>query len=136
MLTEYQNLPESLEIDDLRKYFSEFLSVYSEQPKDIKALKQLYELAYRQWDTYEPLDDDISESLQDYLMGAIDFNSYKVMDTILSITENLTLRNVFNYIIDNKNLVTIPSIVSLIEEAEEEYGDMSGNLFDEYDKPG
>ena len=133
LAADYKILPESMESDELAGYFKEFLSEYSDKPRTLPALKQLYELAYRQWDTYEPLDEKVSESVQDYLMNAIDFNNHSIMDTILSISENLTLRRVFNYIVDNKNKATIPSIAALIDEAEEEYGDMSGDLFDDVD---
>ena len=133
MTTEYQNLPKNKKKSDLEKYFNEFLSVYSGQPKDIKALKQLYELAYRQWDTYEKLNEELLERVSDYVMDAIDFNNFKVMDTILSIVENLTMKRVFDHIVQNKDSVTLHSVKQLIEEAYEEYGDMSGDLFDDLD---
>ena len=53
---DYKNLPDSLEAEELEIYFNEFLRNYADKPKDIDALNQLYELAYRQWDTYEKLD--------------------------------------------------------------------------------
>lgn len=133
MYTDYKALPDSMESDELARYFNEFISIYSDKPKDVGALKQLHELAYRQWDTYESLDESISEKLEAYLMGAIDFKSYEVMDVVISIVENLTMKNVFDYIISKKDSVTIPSIRHLIEEAEEEYGDSIENPYGDLD---
>ncbi len=136
MLTDFSSLPDSLEAEELEDYFKEFLSVYSDKPKNLQALKELYELAYRQWDTYENLSPEIEKPLENYIMAAINFKSYDVTDVIISIVENLTMKNVFNYIINNKSQVSVPSIRSLIEDAEEEYADTIlnpyGDMNDEF----
>ena len=131
--TDYHILPDSLESDELAGYFKEFLSVYSDKPRTSDVLKQLYELAYRQWDTYEPLDEDIAGKLDEFLRDALNFRSYEIMDIILSIVENLSLSDIFHYIVDEAENVEDPAIRKLIENANEEYGDRIDDVFGDLD---
>lgn len=130
MCTDYQSLSDSMESDELEVYFKEFIDIYMYKPKTLEALKQLYELAYRQWDTYENLNPEIEKKLEEYLLTSINLKSYDVMDIIISIVENLTMKRVFDFIIKNKSYVTNSSIRRLIDEAEEEYSDTIDNPFD------
>ncbi len=129
MQTDYRSLPDSLEAEELAGYFREFLEVYADAPKKLTVLGELYELAYRQWDTYEKLDPSIEESLEQYLMQAMDFRSFEITDKILSIVENLSLKQSFEYIISQKDENILPAVRELIEEAEEEYGDSIENPY-------
>ncbi len=129
MNKDFRSLPDSLEAEELAEYFEEFLEEYNSLPKNIDALKQLHELAYRQWDTYEKLREDISERIEKYLMDAMNFKSFDITDVILSIVENLSLANVFSYIVDEKDNVGLPSVRNLIAEAEQEYSD---TIFDPF----
>lgn len=133
MSMDFRTLSDSLESDELAVYFNQFLDEYEKLPKNMDSLKQLYELAYRQWDTYEELDEEIANRINAYLMSAINFKSYEIMDTIISIVENLTLRSVFDYIISSKDDIDSPAIRKLISEAEEEYGDSIDNPYDDVD---
>lgn len=133
MYTDFKSLPDSLEADELEVYFRQFLSFYARKPKNLEALHELYELAYRQWDTYENLDPEIERQLEDYLMAAINFKSYDVTDIIISIVENLTMKRVFDYIVRSKQYVTSSSIRKLIIEAEEEYADSIDNPYSDMD---
>ncbi|MBQ8135237.1 MAG: hypothetical protein IJ192_12660 [Clostridia bacterium] len=130
---DYKNLPDSLEAEELEVYFNEFLRIYADKPKDIHALNQLYELAYRQWDTYENIAPEIASRLEEYIMSAINFNSYDITDIVISIVENLSLKNVFNYIIESKKEIVNPSIRKLIDEAEEEYADTIDDPYSDID---
>ena len=122
-----------MEPEELEVYFNEFLDKFSDKPRTLKLLKQLYELSYRQWDTYELLTPQISERVSEYVLSAINFKSYDIMDTIISIVENLSLQDVFNYIISKKDAVNSPSVKKLIAEAEEEYSDVISNPYGSYD---
>ncbi|MBR2176330.1 MAG: hypothetical protein IJ861_05210 [Clostridia bacterium] len=133
MYTDFKSLPDSLEADELEVYFRQFLSFYARKPKNLEALNELYELAYRQWDTYENLDPEIERQLEDYLMAAINFKSYDVTDIIISIVENLTMKRVFDYIVRSKQYVTSSAIRKLIIEAEEEYADSIDNPYGDMD---
>ena len=125
----YKSLSNSLESEALEPYFREFLSIYRDKPKTKKALSELYELAYRQWDTYEALNEEVAQALSEYLISAINFNSYEIMDTIISIVEKLSLKRVFDYILQQKRVVKNKSVLTLIEEAEE-YGSRIEDPFD------
>ena len=126
----FGGLSDTLESKELAGYFRQFFEIYGGKPKNMTALKDLYELAYRQWDTYEPLEDEMSDKISDYLMSAIQLNSYDVMDTVLSIVENLSLKNVFEYIVEKKDYITNPSVRTLVDEAENDYSDTIGNPFE------
>jgi len=127
---DFGGLSDTLESKELAGYFRQFFEIYGGKPKSITALKELYELAYRQWDTYEPLEEEISHKVSDYLVSAIQFNSYDIMDTILSIVENLSLKNTFEYIVDRKDDIHNPSVRLLVDEAEKDYSDTIGNPFE------
>ena len=126
----FGGLSDTLESKELAGYFRQFFEIYGGKPKNMTALKDLYELAYRQWDTYEPLEDEMSNKVSDYLMSAIQLNSYDVMDTVSSIVENLSLKNMFDYIIEKKDYITNPSVRTLVDEAENDYWDTIGNPFE------
>ena len=126
----FDALSDSLDTRELESYFRKFFEIYENKPKNMSALKDLYELAYRQWDTYEPVSEYISEKTEKYLMSAIQINSYDIMDIILSITENLSLKNIFSYIVSIKDDIHNPSVKILVEEAENDYADIIGNPFD------
>ena len=125
----FGGLSDTLESKELAGYFRQFFKIYGGKPKNIIALKDLYELAYRQWDTYEPLEDEMSNQVSDYLLSAIQLNSYDIMDTVLSIVENLSLKNVFEYIVERKDDINNPSVRLLVDEAENDYSDTIGNPF-------
>lgn len=125
----FEELSDTISSDELKEYFKEFLKIYKNKPNHPSALKDLYELAYRQWDTYEPVSEEIAQQISEYLFSSIKFNSYDVMDTILSIVENLSLKDVFFYIVNNKEQAVNPSVRSLIDEAENDYSDIIDNPF-------
>ena len=133
METDFRSLPESMEAEELAAYFNKFLSECGKNDYSLYALKQLYELAYRQWDTYESVDEDIAEKLDEYLRSAINFKSYEIMDTLMSIVENLSLKNIFHYIVDQVDDIMDQSVRELIQEADEEYGDRIDDIFGDLD---
>lgn len=125
----FERLSDTLDAKELSVYFEQFLTIYGDKPKTLPALKDLYELAYRQWDTYEPLSEELAKKITDYLNDAVSFSSFEIMDIILSIVENLSLKSVFDYIIEHKHLIQNPSIRTLVQEAESDYADIIGNPF-------
>src|SRR5574344_1930421 len=129
MCSDFKDLPESLEKNELEPYFNEFLNTYSSKSLDIEALQELYELAYRQWDTYEMLDKNISERIEEYIINSINFESFEMMDIIISITENLTLKNLYTFIINHNDNVRNVNVKRLLNEMQDEYGE---NLKDPY----
>ena len=130
---DFRTLSDSLEANELEEYFVSFFDEYESKPKNLEALKQLHELAYRQWDTYENIAPELADRLENYIMSAINFDSYDITDIVISIVENLSLKNVFNYIIDSKEGIVNPSIRKLINEAEEEYADSIDDPYSDID---
>ncbi len=126
----FDGLSDSLDTKELESYFRNFFEIYENKPKTMPALKELYELAYRQWDTYEPVSSCIAEKAEKYLMSAIQINSYDIMDIILSIIENLSLKNTFGYIVSKKDDIHNPSVKMLVEEAENDYSNTISDPFD------
>lgn len=131
MDSDFKSLSATLESEELSKYFHQFLDIYTNKTKNKDALAELYELAYRQWDTYERLDSELSQKISDYLISATDINinTYDTMDIIISIVENLSLETVFEYIISKHNTVKNSSVKKLIEEAEDEYAERISDPF-------
>ena len=125
----FEGISETLEASELELNFKKFFEVYGDKPKNITALKDLYELAYRQWDTFEPVSDDTYKKLTEYLMSALKLNSYEIMDVILSIIENLSLKEVFQYIINEKGNIRNIAVKELVEEAENDYADIISDPF-------
>ncbi len=126
----FKKLSDTLDTEELAAYFEQFLNLYESKPKTKAALQELYELAYRQWDTYEPLREDLAEKVSTYLIAAVRLNSFEIMDLILSIVENLSLKKVFDHIVENKSDIQNSSVRTLIEEAEIDYADTIGNPFE------
>lgn len=129
----FKELSDTLDAKELAGYFDEFFKLYEGKPKNKGALQDLYELAYRQWDTCDTLSEELEEKTASYLIAAIQFDSFEIMDLIMSIVENLSLKKVFDYIIKNKIHISNPAVRSLIEEAENDYSDTIDNPFDLFD---
>ncbi len=131
MELDFKTLPNTMEADELEKYFDVFIDHYKGTPATQRSLQNLYELAYRQWDTYEMISERVSEKISNYLIKAINqfLGFYNMMDTIISIVENLSLKNVFDYIVSKLPAVKNQSVAHLITEANEDYGDIIGNPF-------
>lgn len=126
----FKGLSDTLEAKELEKYFERFLEIYGNKPNTKAALSDLYELAYRQWDTYEPLSEALSEKLTAYLMSSIRFDSFEMMDLTLSIVENLSLKSVFDYIVSKKDDIQNSSVRALVQEAENDYASIIGDPFE------
>ncbi len=129
MYVDYKTLSDNLESEELEGYFNDFLKQYSDKPKSLSALRQLYELSYRQWGTYELLAPELSEKISKYIISSVNFKSYDIMDTIISIIENLFLVDAFDFIVSQKDTVTSASVKQLISEAEDDYSDSICNPY-------
>lgn len=123
MAVEFNSLPDSMESEELAGYFRQFLDEYGDRPGDLYEMKQLYELAYRQWDTYERVNKELAQQLDDYIISSVNFSYYELMDVLISVVENLSLANSFKYIVEHKDEADNPAVRELIYEAEDEYAD-------------
>lgn len=130
MTLKFSNLPDYMTIDELKTNFEEFLKYYDNYYYNIEeGLEDLYELADRQWHTYELLSDSLKEKIEEYLYKIIDLDSYPIIDWILVIIPRLGLENVFFTILKRKKYIKNIEVLKLIEEAEEEYGDTVSNPY-------
>lgn len=122
-MTNFYKLPDSLDTNNLKKYFVQFLTYYNTNRKNnYYVLSELLELADRQWHTYELLDGEIKEQLEKYLKSVMDFEDEKNMDYILCIIPRLGMGNLFRHILQNKKSIQNKDVLEIICESEIEYG--------------
>ncbi len=124
-MTEFYKLPDTLDEDVLKKQFYEFITCYYNDTSVSNvnyALSELLELSERQWNTYELLDKEIKKVIEQYLKSIINFEDKEIIDYMLSIIPMLGLKELFDYIIQNKKTICDETIVKIIEEVEAEYG--------------
>lgn len=124
-MTNFHELPESMECVELRKCFIDFLIQYCNSTNDrnvYNILSELIELSDRQWHTYEMLDTEIKEQLTKYLKTILDFEDEEIMDCVLCIIPRLGLGDVFKYILENKSHIQNLEVLKNIDEAIDEYG--------------
>lgn len=126
IMTDFSTLPDCMDKDDLQKYFLEYLEYYAQGTgwaDRNKALKDLLELADRQWHIYELIDAGIKESLTKFLMTLIDLNDKCSLDAILTAACYLGLEDIYNYIVGSKAKITDPQILAVVSDTEKEIGD-------------
>ena len=124
-MTRFHELPDSIDSDEIKNYFIQYLIYYCNNT-DITniyyALNELLELADRQWHTYQILDSAIVYQLEKYLESIIDFDDEEIMDYILSIIPRIGMKSLFDYILENKGCIHKKSILDNVNESEIEYG--------------
>ncbi len=131
-MTKFYELPDSIEYDKMKEYFGEYLSYYCNNTNSANvnyALSELFELADRQWHTYELLEEGVKEKVEKYLKTVINFEDEEIMDYILCIIPRIGLSNMFNYILQNKGSIQNREVLSNIIASEKEYGDSVDNPY-------
>lgn len=131
-MTHFSNLPDYMDYNELRQYFIEYLIIYANNTNKDNvhyALKELLELADRQWHTYDLLDNEIKKQLVKYLKSVIDFEDKKTMHYILLIIPYIGMGELFAYIVDNKDYIKNTDVLKEIRLSEKEYGDSVDNPY-------
>lgn len=131
-MTEFYKLPDYIERDMLKEKFIEFLVCYSNNTtkENINyALDELLELADRQWNTYEVLDNEIKCQIEKYIISIIDLENESIMDSILCIIPRIGLENLFLYVLSKKDIIANKNVVQNINESEAEYGKNVSNPY-------
>lgn len=131
-MTKFHELPDSIECGKMKEYFEEYLAYYGNNTnsENMKyALSELFELADRQWHTYQLLEESVKKKVERYLENVIDFEDSEIMDYILCIIPRIGLSNLFSYILENKNAIQNREILLNIMESEDEYGDTVDNPY-------
>lgn len=130
-LNDYENLPDILSAEELKKLFNNALEMYHLQAyEQDEFLEILFELANRQAMTYEILAREIKTNIDSELSRLWNTESYDQVDAILSIVLTLGLESSFNKIkksLDEDQMS--PEIRLEIEQAIKEAGD---NISDPY----
>lgn len=129
MRTAFYNLPDYLSTVKLENYFNEFLQQYSDEREIEDSLVELNELAERQWHTYKILSDEIKTRIEKYLVDIIDYDSLDIMDLVLDIIPKLGLERVYHSILENKEKISQPKVIKIIDEAMSEYGSTISNPY-------
>lgn len=122
-MTKYYNLPDDMEVEEVKKYFNEFIDLYGNSRANIEyALDELIEISDRQWNTYEIIDDTTKNNIERYLFNIICLESETIMERILVIIPRLGLKEVFDYIVKEKDKILNKNVLNNIEESISEYG--------------
>lgn len=101
MLEYYKNLPDYMSVDELKKLFNNFKSNVEDNEYDVgEVLESLLELADRQWHTYELLDNDIRDEIENWLLSINDIDSEDVIEYITLIVGRLGLVKLYETIKD------------------------------------
>lgn len=122
-MTNYYDLPDYMEVEDIKKYFTEFIDTYGNSRTNVEyALDELIELSDRQWNTYEIIDETTKNNIVKYLFNIISLESETIMDRILLIIPRLGLKIIFDYIVKEKSNILNKNVIKEIEESVIEYG--------------
>ncbi|MEK4472926.1 hypothetical protein NSQ91_06905 [Paenibacillus sp. FSL R7-0048] len=104
MLDYYKSLPDYISTTQLRELFEEFISSNSSNKNDIGvALESLVELADRQWHTYELIDSELRNRVEEWIIGICNKESLHDIELISLIIGRLGLVKVYIHL---KNLLT------------------------------
>lgn len=131
-ITEFFKLPDSMSCEELQREFVKFLDYYSNNTNSENmdyVLDELFELSDRQWHTYELLNDGLKMQIEEFLKGIIDFENEEAMDSILCIIPRLGLKELFDYILQEKDTIKNESVIKNIMESEIEYGKTVDNPY-------
>lgn len=100
LLKEYSDLPDYMTVEDLEKYFTELINyaIKISGIDDESIAEALYELSDRQWHTYELINKDIKDSIEEWINKVWNTNSTELIDSITSIIGMLGLVKSFELV--------------------------------------
>lgn len=130
MLDYFKSLPDYMSTTQLRELFNEFLSSNSLNDNEIGvALESLVELADRQWHTYELLDFDLRNEIEEWLIGICNKESIHDIELISLIIGRLGLVKVYIHLKNLLNENVSDDIKTVIHEMVDE---LDGHVQDPY----
>lgn len=122
----YRNLPETISAETIIEELNYFFSSIQNQLSVEDSIGILYELADRQWRTYQILSDKcLLQVLESFLFKCIDFNCENLLDNIIHISIALGLKTVFDFIINSKHHIVDIDILNMVIDYEREVIDIS-----------
>ena len=122
-LKDYSKLPDSMEKVEVKEKIDEFLVGIDQSLLQWK-FDQLFELADRQFYTYEKLDDETITRIETFILENIDYECYEVVDTVLVIILRLGMKDLFDKIYLNLPNITNQSVKDVIIETKREYSNI------------
>ena len=117
---DYSKIPEGADYQTVQKYLKSFLNEKEELQERyslIYALEQLSIIAEQH--SYYPLDCNLERQVTDFLIKVMNIQKYDIIDIVLFIVVNMSLKNVMDYLLKNIQS-TSPEIRKLILESCEE----------------
>lgn len=117
---DYYSIPEGADIQTVEEYLIAFLNEKDKLAAEhslIFALEQLSIIAEQY--AYYQIDKELEMSVTDYLIGVVDFSDFELMDIILFIVVNMSLRRVMDYLLNSKQEKS-HEVMGIINESAEE----------------
>jgi hypothetical protein len=94
------NLPETVPSETIKEYLDHIINLqYTPQQKTI-VFDALYELSDKQWHNYEPLDPELRDKLESWIIKNMDISGVLKVNTILGITGMFGLKRVYAHLIE------------------------------------
>lgn len=129
---EFADLPERMEVSVLRLYFVRFLNCLRDGSISLEsALYQLKELTYRQWYTFELLDEEIRQNIDDWLIQVWDSTSVEKADIVTFIVANLGLTRTFAFLEQEYRFITSDQVRDIVAETIRELKDSIADPYQE-----
>lgn len=128
----YENLPEGMSLEEVRRCLTEFLFDYQNVAEDerLYAFEQLLEISERE--TYELLDEAIILAVSDFVISNINYEDFEIMDIVLSIIPALGLKKAWDIILEKRETIKNTEVVKMINECNMEYGDTVADPYSGY----
>ncbi|MFI2858750.1 hypothetical protein ACH6EH_16715 [Paenibacillus sp. JSM ZJ436] len=127
---EYTDLPERMENKVLRLYFVQFLNYLNEGSMSIeRALYHLKELTCRQWYTFELLDEQIRQSIDEWLIQIWDPHSVEKAEVITFIVANLGLTDTYAFLKQIYSSISSEEVKIIVGDTIRELKDSAANPY-------
>lgn len=131
-LSKYRELPDYLSVTELNSHFIELLGYieanYNASPLEIS--EALYELAERQFNTYEHLEESLKERVDTWGVSIWNIDNFKLIDNLLSLIALLGLEK--SFLTAKASLVNINLNPEVRKEIEATVTELEGNVSDPY----
>jgi hypothetical protein len=99
-LNEIFNLPETVPPETIKEYLDFIMNLQYDPEQKTIVFDALFELSDKQWHTYEPLDPEIRNKLEIWIIKNMDISSVPKANTILGIAGMLGLKRVYAHLIE------------------------------------
>ncbi|MFJ5718347.1 hypothetical protein [Neobacillus sp. NPDC093127] len=131
-LYKYRDLPDYLSVTELNSHFSDLLGYieanYAASP--LGKSEALYELADRQFNTYEYLEESLKERIDSWVISIWNIDNFKLIDNLLSLIALLGLQK--SFLTAKTSLANTNLNPEVRTELEDTVTELEGNVSDPY----